>query len=111
MDESEVFGDATPVKPDVTPPTPSTEAKNYLIPGEATGGIKNLGILDTADFQNAGSVLNQGFDGAAIVGEASNYGKILTDLNQKTNSTVKIVLGAKDAASIDSAVSLSLIHI
>ena len=105
MDEIEVFGDATPVKPDVTPPTPSTEAKNYLIPGEATGGIKNLGILDTADFQNAGSVLNQGFDGAAIVGEASNYGKILTDLNQKTNSTVKIVLGAKDAASIDSAVS------
>ncbi len=105
MDEIEVFGDETPVKPDVTPPTPSTEAKNYLIPGEATGGIKNLVILDTAKFQNAGSVLEQGFDSIAVIGDTSGYGKILSDLNQKANGTVKIVLGAKDAASIDSAVS------
>lgn len=50
-------------------------------------------------------MLEQGFDSIAVIGDTSGYGKILSDLNQKANGTVKIVLGAKDAASIDSAVS------
>ena len=50
-------------------------------------------------------MLEQGFDSIAVIGDASGYGKILSDLNQKASGTVKIVLGAKDVASIDSAVS------
>ncbi len=104
IDEIEVSGDPTPVDPDVTPPTPPEEVENYLIPGEATGGIANLAILDTAAFQNAGNTLEQGFDGVAVTGDASSYGKILSDLNQKASGKLKVVLEA-DASTLDDVIS------
>ncbi len=103
VDEIEVFGDETPVDPDVTPPTPPSEVENYLIPGEATANISNLAILDTADSQIAGSVQEQGFDGAALVGDASRYSEMLSALNN--SGSLKIVLGADNSSEIDSAIS------